>query len=191
MTTFAFANVQASFSGGTSLQHGEQTIYTVPTGKLAKIKFDSYHISVSSTSNTINNTYWALYSQDSSTTAARKHMYGESNFGGGESGMRTFSFYNPSDFKAFEAQYGGQYLHSGKLMSASPENFIYNNVVQDFNDSSRGATYTDNTQGTYVYGPETFFMAAGEVLKLRTKSACNGSLTRYTNMRCAIWLEDV
>jgi hypothetical protein len=118
-------------------------------------------------------------------------MYGESNFGGGESGMRTFSFYNPSDFKAFEAQYGGQYLHSGKLMSASPENFIYNNVVQDFNDSSRGATYTDNTQGTYVYGPETFFMAAGEVLKLRTKSACNGSLTRYTNMRCAIWLEDV
>ena len=41
-----------------------------------------------------------------------------------------------------------------------------------------------------TYGPETFFMDAGEVLKVRTKTVCNGSLTRYTNMRCAVWLED-
>ena len=57
MTTFAFANVEASFSGSTTKDHGEQTLYTVPSGKLAKIKFDSYHLSVSSTGNMISDVY--------------------------------------------------------------------------------------------------------------------------------------
>ena len=191
MTTFAFANVAANFSGSTTLSHGEQTIYTVGSGKLAKIKFDSFHVSVSSTGNNMSKCYWALYSQDSSSTAVRKHMVGQ-GVSDGSSDVRTFAFYNPSDYRQdqpiFNSTSGNERYYF--TMNALPEDFVSNNQVQDFNDSMRNYQLNNSGYGTTVYGPETFFMAAGEVLKLRTITVCNGSLTRYTNMRCAVYLED-
>jgi len=189
MTTFAFANVAANFSGGTTLSHGEQTIYTVGSGKLAKIKFDSFHVSVSSTGNNMSKCFWALYSQDSSSTAVRKHMVGRAF--SANSDIRNYSFYNPSDFiqyPPFKHVTGN--VQFPRFMAAVPENFISSNQVQNFDDSMRLDDMGSDNYGATVYGPETFFMAAGEVLKLRTITVCNGSLTRYTNMRCAVFLED-
>ena len=191
MTTFAFINVEATFSGGTSLSHGEQTLYTVPAGKLAKIKFDSYHLSVSSTGNMISGMYWIMYSQNTiNNTTLRKHMFGMGDNTG--STIRSFSFYNPADFKGANAIIGQTAgLYEDRTMNAQPENWVNSNEAIDHNDSARMSNWTDQGYGASVYGPETFFMAAGEVLKVRTKTVCNGSLTRYTNMRCAVWLEDV
>jgi len=193
MTTFAFANVEASYgSGGTSLSHPEQTIYTVPAGKLAKIKFDSYHMSINTTNRLINKMYWILYSQNSSSTTLRKHMVGEAY--NTDTGVRTMSFYNPADFTTLPIAEGGATGNPryGKFMNAVPENFVSNNVSQNINDSLRMATWSVQGEGAFVHGPETFFMGAGEVLKLRTKDALNSSdASRFTNMRCAVWLEDV
>lgn len=191
MTTFSFINVEATFSGGTSLNHGEQTLYTVPAGKLAKIKFDSYHTSVSSTGNMISGKYWLMYSQNSAnSTTLRKHMFGAGD--NNESSIRSFSFYNPADFKGQDVRIGSNTgIYEDRLMNAQPENWVNSNEAIDFNDSARASSWSTQGYGAQTYGPETFFMAAGEVLKLRTKTVCNGSLTRYTNMRCAVWLEDV
>jgi hypothetical protein len=191
MTTFSFINVEASYSGGTSLNHGEQTLYTVPAGKLAKIKFDSYHTSVSSTSNVMTGKYWIMYSQNSAnSTTLRKHMFGMGDTNEGT--VRSFHFYNPADFKGVDAIIGNNTgIYENRTMNAMPESWIYTNEPSDFNDSPRMSNWGDQGYGAQTYGPETFFMAAGEVLKVRTKTVCNGSLTRYTNMRCAVWLEDV
>lgn len=191
MTTFAFINVEASFSGGTSLQHGEQTLYTVPTGKLAKIKFDSYHASVSSTGNMFSGMYWLMYSQNTiNNTTLRKHMFGMGDTN--NSTIRSFSFYNPSDYKGVDTIMGNNTsIYEDRTMNAQPENWVNSNEPIDFNDSGRMTNWSDQGYGAQTYGPETFFMAAGEVLKVRTKTVCNGSLTRYTNVRCAVWLEDV
>ena len=191
MTTFSFINVEASFSGGTSLNHGEQTLYTVPTGKLAKIKFDSYHASVSSTGNMFTRIFWLMYSQNTiNNTTLRKHMFGmgETN----ESTVRSYSFYNPADFKGVNSIIGNYTgIYEDRIMNAQPENWVNSNEAIDFNDTGKMANWTDQGYGAQTYGPETFFMAAGEVLKVRTKTVCNGSLTRYTNIRCAVYLEDV
>ena len=195
MTTFAFANVEYSSYGAASFQHGEQTIYTVPSGKLAKIKFDSYHFSLDGTDKRFADVLWALYSQNSSSTAVRKHMVGHADFGGGTTALA--AFYNPSNFNGLDAETGQQTaVYTNRLHSAQPETFVYNNQVQDFGNQTYFGNWTSQNQGATVYGPETFFMAAGEVLKLRTLSVCSSSAasaacTRYTNMRCAVWLEDV
>ena len=190
MTTFAFANVEYSSYGAGSFQHGEQTIYTVPSGKLAKIKFDSYHMSVDGTSQRFQDVAWALYSQNSSSTTVRKHMIGHGDFGGGNAALT--AFYNPSDFSGLDAMTGQQTaVYTNRLHSAQPESFVSNNQVQNFNDALYFGNWTSQNQGSTVYGPETFFMAAGEVLKVRTITKCTAACTRTTNMRCAIWLEDV
>jgi hypothetical protein len=191
MTTFAFINVEASFSGGNSLQHGEQTLYTVPAGKLAKIKFDSYHASVDSTGNQFSSMYWLMYSQNTiNNTTLRKHMFGMGDTNNATN--RSFSFYNPADFNGVNTIIGQTVgIYENRDMNAQPENWVSSNEPINFNDSARMANWTDQGYGAQTYGPETFFMAAGEVLKVRTKTVCNGSLTRYTNMRCAVWLEDV
>ena len=192
MTTFAFANVEASYYTSTgSLNHGEQTIYTVPAGKLAKIKFDSFHMSIEGTSNKIDKLYWILYSQNSSSTTLRKHMAGEGFID--DSGVRTISFYNPADFTTVPYDKGGTTSNPsyGKLMNAVPENFASNNQAQNINDSLRGYTWSSSGYGTFTHGPETFFMGAGEVLKLRAKDSLSSGANRFTNMRCAVWLEDV
>jgi len=193
MTTFAFANVEASFdsTAGTTFSHGEQTVYTVPAGKLAKIKFDSYHMSIDTTNRIIYKMYWTLYSQNSSSTTARKHMVGEGF--NSDSGVRTMSFYNPADFTTVPFDKGGNTTAAyGKIMNAAPENWITNNVPHDgFDASLRMNTWDTQGYGAFVHGPETFFLGAGEVLKLRTKSELNAGADRYTNIRCAVWLEDV
>lgn len=190
MTTFAFSNVVYSSYGAGYFQHGEQSVYTVPSGKLAKIKFDSYHISIDTTSAKFQDVAWALYSQNNSSTAVRKHMVGHADFGGGVG--RVTTFYNPSDFNGLDAMTGQQTaVYTNRLMSAQPENMVSNNQVQNFNDQTFMSTWNSQNQGATVYGPETFFMAAGEVLKVRTLSSCTAACTRFANMRCAIWLEDV
>ena len=91
MTTFAFVNVEATYqTSANSINHGEKTIYTVPSGKLAKIKFDSFHMSINGTSNKIDKLYWILYSQNSGATTLRKHMVGEGF--NADSTVRTMSF---------------------------------------------------------------------------------------------------
>tara|TARA_R110000803_G_C11879159_1_gene309484 strand:+ start:196 stop:774 length:579 start_codon:yes stop_codon:yes gene_type:complete len=192
MTTFAFINVEASFSGSTTKDHGEQTLYTVPSGKLAKIKFDSYHLSVSSTGNMISDVYWIMYSQNTiNNTTLRKHMFGMGDNSG--STIRSFSFYNPVDYKGATTIIGQTAgLYEERTMNAQPYNWVNANEAIDFSASGEMANWTDQASlGASVYGPETFFMGAGEVLKVRTRSVCNGALTRYTNIRCAVWLEDV
>ena len=192
MTTFAFANVEATYQTSTgSLNHGEQTIYTVPSGKLAKIKFDSFHMSINGTSNKIEKLYWVLYSQNSGATTLRKHMVGEGFTD--NSNVRTISFYNPADFTTVPYDKGGTISNPsyGKTMNAVPENFPANNTPQNINDSLREHQWNTQGYGTFTHGPETFFMGAGEVLKLRAKDSLSAGANRFTNMRCAIWLEDV
>ena len=192
MTTFAFANVEAAYyTSSGSLQHGEQTIYTVPAGKLAKIKFDSFHMSIEGTSNKIDKLYWILYSQNSSSTTLRKHMVGEGF--NQDSNVRTISFYNPADFTTVPFERGGDTgnPYYGKTMNAVPENFSSNNSPGNINDSLREYQWSNTGYGTFTHGPETFFMGAGEVLKLRAKDSLSTGANRFTNMRCAVWLEDV
>ncbi len=191
MTTFAFANVEAAYYTTTgSLSHGEQTIYTVPAGKLAKIKFDSFHMSINGTSNMIEKLYWILYSQNSSATTLRKHMVGEGFIDNGD--VRTISFYNPADFTTVPYDKGGSTTPAyGKIMNAVPEDFASNNQPQNINDSLREQQWSTQGYGTFTHGPETFFMGAGEVLKLRAKDSLSSGANRFTNMRCAVWLEDV
>ena len=145
MTTFSFINVEASFSGGTSINHGEQTLYTVPAGKIAKIKFDSYHTSVDSTGNMLSTKYWVMYSQNTiNSSTLRKHMMG--SFDNNDSTVRSCSFYNPADFYGVQMQTGATTLYENRIMNAMPENWVSSNEPVNPNDSLRGQG-TWNNQG--------------------------------------------
>ncbi len=189
MTTFSFINVETSNYGGLSYNHPNQTIYTVPSGKLAKIKFDSFHMSMDTTNDIFTSAYWLMWSEG--TNVLRKHWfgYGETL---NENHVRSMSFYNPADFNGVESITGSTSVYENRTMNAMPEEWISNGSIYNFNDGTRGeVNYRNNGGGNMAYGPDTFFMEAGEVLRFKVKSRTNVSATRYSNIRCAVWLEDV
>ena len=191
MTTFAFVDLEIATVNQTTSYIDQQTLYTVPTGKLAKIKFDSVHVSKTSSS-AYQDHIFVMYSQG--TNVMRKHIVGFAVNTG--TNTRTISYYNPSDWSVQPTASGPTgSVYQQHSMSAQPNQWINTDGTIDSTlipDLQGYPEYnTSVSSGARVYCPETFFMKAGEVLKY--SDALNG-LTggyRYTNMRLAVWLEDV
>jgi hypothetical protein len=71
MTTFTFVDVEVATVNQSNSYINSQTLYTVPAGKLAKIKFDSVHMS-KSTGTSWGEHIFVMWSQG--TNVFRKHV---------------------------------------------------------------------------------------------------------------------
>ena len=191
MTTFAFVDVEIATVNQSTSYINQQTLYTVPTGKLAKIKFDSVHVSKTS-DEAYQDHAFIMYSQG--TNIVRKHIVGYAVNTGTQA--RTISYYNPSDWSVqptASGPTGGVYQQHS--MSTQPQQWVNTDGTIDSTlipDLQGYPQYSNQfTYGARVYCPETFFMKAGEVLKYSDALSGPTGNYRYTNMRLAVWLEDV
>lgn len=194
-TTFTFQeqNFTTTSSGGSGFGYlHDQTIYTVPTGKIAKVKFDSLH--VTNTGNcSIGGVHFICYTR--ATNMARKHVYGK--WDDNSSNTFTCHLYNPADYQGSHTPgYGGSgtSIYYDKTMNGQPEAWYNGNSIDATLDSGTRGVHTPNNQGygSIVLCPETFFLPAGDVLKYNSVyyDTIGTATTYYTNIRFAIWLED-
>jgi hypothetical protein len=189
MTTFTFVDVEVATVNANPTYINQQVLYTVPSGKIAKIKFDSVHIS-KSTGTGFSVHIFVMYSQG--TNVIRKHVVGYADTP--SSDVATLNYYNPKDWTNVQTAGGTASISTAYTMSTQPQSWIdsSNNIDTTFDDNLVGyPNYTTADNGTRVYCPETFFMKAGEVLKYSDKLENVTGGHRYTNMRLAVWLEDV
>jgi len=194
MTTFSFVDQEYTVSSNNNSYLTPRSIYTVPSGKIAKIHFDSFfitHNAAASSATAFKQAGFILYSDG--TNVHRKHMYGR--FEGAENDIMMVSFYNPMDYSGsrHNSNNGSQSANYEYTMFAQPENFINSGTPEtNMSDSSTG--YYDFTSnriyGGRVYGPSDFYMEAGEVLKLNAYANTDNNTTKYFNVRLAIFLED-
>lgn len=188
MTTYSFVN-QEYTSSGTTAYVTPQTIYTVPTGKIARVKFDMVM------QNNLNTSmgYGAFLITSAGTNIFRKHAYG--TFDSGNSGIKSASWYNPMDQRNLEG-YGGTNTNPyyNYTESAQPENWLSGGSLDTtMHDTVRGYGFPNNQNyGTKYWGPSEWYMAAGEVLKYQARNSdtSGSSDTYYHNVRLMVFLED-
>jgi hypothetical protein len=193
MTTFTFVDVEVTTALSEVSYINQQTLYTVPSGKIAKIKFDSSHITSTASGGKFAEHSFICFSQG--TNVKRKHIVGYTR--SSNTGVSSLHYYNPKDWTFYPAYSGAQsderIYHPMNVQPTSwnPQNTIdttmSNSIAGYHKYEERNLDY-----GSRVYSPETFFMKAGEILKYSDGLYYETpSGTRYTNMRLAVWLEDV
>ena len=191
MTTYSFINQEYTdtFSGNTSYLD-ETNVYTVPSGKVARIKFDSVHLSTSANL-TMDTHFFMLYSDG--TNIHRKHTLGLSQHSGTNSDQRTISYYDPKTYPVYGSVGGNTTPQFEYSMSASPQGWVNSGTVDTTPDNNIvGAfAYAQSNYGSRVYGPSEWYMGAGEVLKAIGRfSVSSGSGSVYHNIRLVAFLED-
>ena len=194
MTTFTFVDQEYTVSSNNNSYLTPQSIYTVPSNKIAKIKFDGFFITHNATGDT-NHSFreasFMLYSVG--TNVKRKHMYGY--FDTGDGNIQMCSFYNPMEYRGsrYNSNNGSQAKQFEYTMFAQPENVMSGGSIDtQISDSGTGNyIYTGtNTYGARVYGPDVFFMKENEVLYCVAGANTNNNNVKYFNVRCAVFLED-
>lgn len=188
MTTFTFINEEYNTTNGTDSYITPKSIYTVPSNKIARIRFDGM-FATHDTTTFFNHASFILFSDG--TNVHRKHMYGmgENN----DSAMKMISFYNPVLYPRHSSNNGSQGKEYEYSMYAQPQSFISSGTVEtNMNENSTGYYNFTATSGYggRVFGPEYFFMKENEVLKFSAAVGTNANATKYVNIRCAVFLED-
>jgi len=193
MTTYSFINQEYTdtFATNTTSYLDETNVYTVPSGKVARIRFDSVHLS-SSANLTMDTHFFMLYSDG--TNIHRKHTLGLTNTSGSNSDQRTISYYNPLIYPKYGAVGGSTTPQVEYSMSAQPQAWISSGTVDTTPDNNIVGQYAygNNNYGSRVYGPSEWYMGAGEVLKAIGRFSLNlsGSGSVYHNIRLMAFLED-
>jgi hypothetical protein len=194
MTTFTLVDHEVDVHvNGQTANFQEKTVYTVPTGKVARVQLDSInvyadggageiiHMTImywSKPNNTLKKFYTASYNSDNSAT-----QY-----------VRTISWYpnwtqpDPSNFSSGAANY---FSYS---MNAQMEDWVDSNGNFS-NDKDAYAGMADAQQsvnrGTRLWAPKQSFLKAGETIKFNGqayRSTNNNYL--WVNTRLAVFLED-
>ena len=194
MTTFAFVDQEYSQSSSGGAAYISENIYTVPSNKIAKIKFDGFfatHNSSTSSSTAFKKVTFMLYSDG--TNVHRKHMYGYHNTN--DAYVHMASFYNPVEYAGsrHNSNNGSQTRFYEYSMFAQPQNAVSSGTVSTSVSGNPGGDYafiSDSSHGGRVYGPGTFFMKENEVLKCVASVQSDTNDTKYINIRLAVFLED-
>ena len=188
MTTYAFEDNTFTYTKSSANMYLQgNTVYTVPTGKIAKVEFDSFHLSQTA-NNTFNTNNVLFYS--TGTNAIRKHMF---LFYNGSSGDHSsLHWYNPYNYGRLDAMYGGTSDLYARTMSSQPQDWSVNGTIDTTPDSNTVDISYSSSTGSMSYGPRYFFMKAGEILKViaRGEFATPISGDMYGNARFMIFLED-
>ena len=194
MTTFTFVDQEYTVSSNNNSYLTPQDLYTVPSNKIAKIKFDGMFVTHNQQGNSsyaFKEVGFMLYSDG--TNVHRKHMYGY--FDTSENNVQMASFYNPVEYAGsrYNSNNGSQSPNYEYSMFAQPQNVVSSGTVDtQISDSATGHYdyQNDRTKGGRVYGPGTFFMKENEVLKAVAQANTDSNATKYFNFRLAIFLED-
>jgi len=189
MTTFTFVDQEYTTSSANTSYLTPRSVYTVPSGKIAKIKMDSVNVSSNGSTYFREGTF-ILFSDG--TNVHRKHMFGF--YGGDDTQTATINWYNPIDFGGMvHAENGATSIQYHAPMNAQPRSWVLGGTVEsNISINAGGEPYWQNTSsyGGSCYGPSSFFMKAGEVLKLAAAVDTAANTAKYVNARLAIWLED-
>ena len=189
MTTFTFVDQEYTTSSGFASYLTPRSVYTVPSGKIARIKMDSVNISSNGSTYFAQGTF-ILFSDGANVH--RKHMFGY--FSSGGSTAATIGWYNPADFGGMiHAENGTSTIRYHAPMNAQPRDWVLGGTVESnisLEMGGEGYRTSTNGYGGVSFGPSSFFMKAGEVLKLAATSDTAASTAKYVNARLAIWLED-
>tara|TARA_R100000030_G_scaffold28734_2_gene21233 strand:- start:8727 stop:9314 length:588 start_codon:yes stop_codon:yes gene_type:complete len=194
MTTFAFVDQEYTVSSNNNSYLTPQNLYTVPSNKIAKIKFDGMfvtHNQSGSSSYAFKEVSFMLYSDG--TNVHRKHMYGFADTT--ENNIQMVSFYNPVEYMGsrHNSNNGSQSANYEYSMFAQPQHVVSSGTVDtQISDAPTGHyDFTSTrTNGGRVYGPGTFFMKENEVLKAVAQANTDSNATKYFNFRLAVFLED-
>ncbi len=189
MTTYSFVNEEFTYTNsGSNIYLEGNTVYTVPSGKIAKVKFDSFHLSQSA-DNTFNNTTAMLYSQG--TNSRRKHMF--LSYRGDTDQASSLHWYNPMDYRSTSfGSIGSSGTRFDFTMSAMNQDWSRNGTVDTTPDGSQIYDQPQSLEGSKSLGPDYWYMEAGEVLKVIAQGefASNPSGNFYGNARLMVFLED-
>ena len=189
MTTYAFEDDTFTYTkSGANIYLQGDTVYTVPSGKIAKIEFDSFHLSQSA-DDTFNTNHVLFYS--TASNIRRKHMF--FLYRGSSGDVSSIHWYNPSNYGGVDSVGGGTTEKFNYTMSAQPQDWSRNGTVDTTPDSNVvNDVFAASSSGARAYGPRYFYMTAGEVLKViaRGEFASTPSSNFYGNARFMIFLED-
>ena len=194
MTSFSFINNEILLGTSQVQEFTNITIYTVPSGKVARVQMDSIHLYAKGDVK-FEDVAFTIWSKPSNTFC--KHITGDYSFrGDGAHSVKTVSFYpNWTRPVANEFSAAGSNYFSYSA-NAQMQNWVLQNetfyVDKDVTSGYPDAQTTTNA-GTRLWAPKQFFLSAGEVLKLNgeTRTDLTSSEGLYFNTRLAIWLEDV
>ena len=190
MTTFTFVDQEYTTSTGGTNYITPSSVYTVPSGKIARIKMDSVNTSNSAAGTYFREGTFILFSDG--TNVHRKHMFGW--YAGDDTNTATISWYNPIEFGGMnEAENGTSTIRYYAPMNAQPRTWVSGGIVEsNINTSVGGEGYWQSvaSYGGACFGPSSFYMKAGEVLKLAAAADTANNSAKYVNVRLAIWLED-
>lgn len=189
MTTYSFVDQEFTMTkiGANAYLQGD-TVYTVPSGKIAKIQFDSFHLSQSS-DNTFNLHNFTLYSQG--TNIIRKHFFGDYNFSNGD--ISSIHYYDTNNFAQTPNNNGNAAERYAYTHSAQSQDWSRNGTVNTSPDSNvQLANFIGSGQGNRSNGPSYWYMDAGEVLKVISRCEFPATIAGnlYTNIRLMVFLED-
>ncbi len=188
MTTYSLEDKEYTYtiSGSNAYIQGV-TVYTVPAGKIAKIKFDSFHLSQSS-NNTFNTTSVLFYSEG--TNIIRKHQFLYNNEDQGD--VSSQHWYNSADFSRHVLSGGSTTVAGNYQMQAQNQDWSANGSIDTTPDSNVQYASAQTSRGARHLGPDYFYMKAGEVLKVISQiafpSGPGGNF--YGNSRFMVFLED-
>lgn len=187
MTTYSFEDKEYTYtkSGNNAYIQGT-TVYTVPTGKIAKIKFDSFHVSQSS-DNTFNTSSVLFYSEG--TNIIRKHQFLYNNEDQGD--ISSMHWYNSADYSKHMST-GGSSATYNYTMSSQNQDWSRNGTIDTTPDSNIQYSNFQSLRGARHLGPDYFYMKSGEVLKVISQLAfpSTPSGNFYGNSRFMVFLED-
>lgn len=193
MTTFSLVdNNTTILSSNTSGYSYNNSLYTVPTGKIARIQFDSCHMRVDG-GGEMQQTAWGVWSKPDAVV--RKH-YMASYYGNGTSNyLKTVHWYpNGSNHSPFTTQAGyGASTRYFFTASAQMEDWVSSSGAVTGNDGVYVGHKSDEGSegyGSQLWGPDSFYCKAGEQLLFTAYSSVSSTSTVYMNLRLAVWLED-
>lgn len=194
MTTFAFINNEILLGTAQVLEFTNHTIYTVPSGKVARVQMDSIHLYAKGDAK-FEDVAFSIWSKPNNTFC--KHITGDYSYrGDGGNSVKTVAFYPNWTVPVTNTFSAGGTNYFNYSANAQMENWIQQNesfsvdkdVVSGYPDAQ-----TNTNAGTRLWAPKQFFLSAGEVLKLNgeTRTQLNFNTGLYFNTRLAVWLEDV
>jgi hypothetical protein len=194
MTTFTLIDHEVDVhTSGQTVNFQDLTVYTVPSGKVARVQLDSINVSANGGGGEINK-FAAMYWSKPSN-AYRKHYTIAYNSNSSSQDVRTISWY-PNWSEAVPPTFvGGSTSYFNYTMNAQMEDWVdaNGNFSNDKEIAGGMPTALSSTNaGTRLWAPKQSFLKAGEVIKLNGqvfRSTNNSNL--WINTRLAVWLEDV
>jgi len=190
-TTFTLVDTTYSKTSSTNHYIAPTTLYTVPSGKIAKVRFEGLY--VLTPSNRMNTFAFTLFKQSQSNSSMYER-YGSFRYQQTATGAFSVAFYAPWE-KTHDLHNGfsstSSFLMSGG--SAELENWLSSGVPNTTpGDAWRGFVTSSSAtgDGAHCMVNKDFYLKAGDVLKGNGVCTLDSSSTLYYTPKFAIWLED-